>query len=206
MYLQTCSVRLQLLNLVCTLSRLVVSDSFTAPGTVAHQAPLSMGFSRQEYWCGLPFLTIGDLPDPGIEPESPASLVLAGKDFVAKPPGWPYLISDTLFNLSGSNLLVCKTGVILVWGSKNTKFMFSFYKEIKLVNPKGNQPWMFIGRTNAEAGAPILWPPDAQSRLTGKDPDAGKDSAGGEGDDRGWYGWTASPTQWTWDWANSGGQ
>ena len=48
-------------------------------------------------------------------------------------------------------------------------------KEIKPVNPKGNQPWIFIGRTDAEAEAPILWPPDAKSPLTGKDPEAGKD-------------------------------
>ena len=48
-------------------------------------------------------------------------------------------------------------------------------KEIKPVNPKGNQPWMFIGRTDAEAEAPILWPPDVMSRLIGKDPDVGKD-------------------------------
>ena len=46
-------------------------------------------------------------------------------------------------------------------------------KEIKAVNPKGNQPWIFIGRTDAEA--PVLWPPDAKSQLIGKDPDAGKD-------------------------------
>ena len=46
-------------------------------------------------------------------------------------------------------------------------------KEIKLVNPKGNQHWIFIGKTDAEA--PILWPPDVKSQLTGKDPDAGKD-------------------------------
>ena len=46
-------------------------------------------------------------------------------------------------------------------------------KEIKPVNPKGNEPWIFIGRTVAEA--PILWPPDAKSQLIGKDPDAGKD-------------------------------
>ena len=45
---------------------------FAAPGTVAHQAPLSMGFSRKEYWSGLPFSSPGDLPDPGIEPGSPA--------------------------------------------------------------------------------------------------------------------------------------
>ena len=48
-------------------------------------------------------------------------------------------------------------------------------KEIKPVNPKGNQSWIFIGRTDAEAEAPILWPPEAKSRLPGKDSDAGKD-------------------------------
>ena len=48
-------------------------------------------------------------------------------------------------------------------------------KEIKPVNPKGNQPWIFIGRTEAEAEAPVLSPPDAKSQLTGKVPDAGKD-------------------------------
>ena len=48
-------------------------------------------------------------------------------------------------------------------------------KDIKPVNSKGNQSWIFIGRTDAEAEAPILWPPDVKSRLIGKDPDAGKD-------------------------------
>ena len=48
-------------------------------------------------------------------------------------------------------------------------------KEIKPVNPKGNQPWVFIERTDGEAEAPILWPPDAKSPLIEKDPDAGKD-------------------------------
>ena len=48
-------------------------------------------------------------------------------------------------------------------------------KEIKPVNPKGNQPWIFIGKADAEAEAPILWPSDVKSRLTGKDPDAEKD-------------------------------
>ena len=47
--------------------------------------------------------------------------------------------------------------------------------KIKPVNPKGNQSWIFIGRTDAEAEAPIVWPPDTKSQLTGKDPDAGKD-------------------------------
>ena len=49
------------------------------------------------------------------------------------------------------------------------------WKEIKLVNLKGNQPWIFVGRTDAEAEAPVLWPPDAKNWLIGKDPDAGKD-------------------------------
>ena len=48
-------------------------------------------------------------------------------------------------------------------------------KEIQPVNSKGNQPWIFIGRTDAEDEAPILWPPEAKCRLTGKDSDAGKD-------------------------------
>ena len=48
-------------------------------------------------------------------------------------------------------------------------------KKITPVNPKGNQPWIFIGRTDAKAEVLILWPPDAKSGLTGKDPDAGKD-------------------------------
>ena len=49
------------------------------------------------------------------------------------------------------------------------------YKEIQLVHPKGNQSWVFIGRTDAEAETPILWPPDAKNWLIGKDPDGGKD-------------------------------
>ena len=48
-------------------------------------------------------------------------------------------------------------------------------KEIKQANPKGNQSWMFTGRTDAEAEIPILWPPDVKNWLTGKHPDAGKD-------------------------------
>ena len=49
------------------------------------------------------------------------------------------------------------------------------YKEIQSVNPKGNKSWIFIGKTDAKAEAPILWPPDTRSWLIGKDPDAGKD-------------------------------
>ena len=63
-----------------------MSDSFATPLTVACQAPLSMRFSKQEYWSGLPFPSPGDLPNPGTEPESPA---LAGGIFTTEPAGKP---------------------------------------------------------------------------------------------------------------------
>ena len=68
------------------LSHSVVSNSSETPWTVTHKAPLSMEFSRQEYWSGFPFPPPGDLPDPGIEPVSPA---LAGRFSVIEPPGRP---------------------------------------------------------------------------------------------------------------------
>ena len=76
-------------------------------------------------------------------------------------------------------------------------------KKVQPVHPKEDQPWVFLGRTNVEAETTVLWPPDAKSWLIGKDPDAGKLKAGGEGDDRGWDGWMASLAQWTWVWVNS---
>ena len=70
-------------------------------------------------------------------------------------------------------------------------------KEIKPVNPKGNQCRIFIGRTDAEAETPIFWPPDVKNWLIGKRPWCWERlKAGWEGDDRGWDGWMASPTQW----------
>ena len=59
---------------------------FATPWTVTHQAPPPMGFSRQEYWSGLPFPSPGDLPDPGIEPRSPA---LQADALTSEPPGKP---------------------------------------------------------------------------------------------------------------------
>ena len=59
---------------------------FETPWTVAYQAPLSLGFPRQEYWSGLPFPPTGDLPDPGIEPGSPA---LQADSLPSEPPGKP---------------------------------------------------------------------------------------------------------------------
>ena len=69
-----------------SISHSVMSDSVT-PWTLAHQAPLSMGFSGREYWSGLPFPLPGDLLDPRMEPTSLASPALAGSFFTTAPPG-----------------------------------------------------------------------------------------------------------------------
>ena len=92
------------------------------PWTAAYQAPPSTGFSRQEYWSGLPL------------------------------KNWCFwtVVLKTL-----ESPLDCK--------------------EIQPVHPKGDQSWVFTGRTDAEAETPILWPPDAKSWLNGKDPEAGRD-------------------------------
>ena len=79
-------------------------------------------------------------------------------------------------------------------------------KEIKPVHPKGNRSWIFIGRTDVEAEAPILWLPDAKNWLTGKDSDAGTDwrqEEKGRTEDEmvGWHHWLNG---WRWVWANSG--
>ena len=73
-------------------------------------------------------------------------------------------------------------------------------KEIKPVNPEGNQSWILIGRTDAEAETLATW----CEELTGKDWCCERLTTGGEGDDRGWDGWMASPTRWAWVWASSG--
>ena len=78
-------------------------------------------------------------------------------------------------------------------------------KEIKPISPKGNQPWIFIGRTDAEAEAPVIWPLYAKCQLTAKDPNArkeqGQEEKGMTEDE--WDGWMASLIQWTWVWGNS---
>ena len=80
---------------------------FATPGTVASQAPLSMKFSRQEHWSGLPFLPPGDLPHPRIEPPSLTSPALAGGFFTTVPPGKPCgFIYSKLIILSPSDPLI----------------------------------------------------------------------------------------------------
>ena len=83
------------------------------------------------------------------------------------------------------------------WTARKSKQ--SILKETQPVHPKGNQSWIFIGRTDAEAETPILghfmWRTDSFEKTL---------RAGGKGDDRRWDGWMASLTQWTWVWVNSG--
>ena len=77
------------------------------------------------------------------------------------------------------------------------------YKEIQPVQHKGNQSWVFIGRTDVEGETPIFWPPYVKSWLIWKDADVGKVEGWRRRGYRRWDGWMASPTQWTWVWVNS---
>ena len=111
-----------------------------------------MGFSRQEYWSGVP------LPSPP---------------------------SCQSYGFSSSHVWMWDLDYKEIWVPKNWCFWTVVLektlenpldcKEIQPVNPKGNQPWIFIGRTDAEAETPVLWPPDVKNWLIWKDPDAGKD-------------------------------
>ena len=101
---------------------------FVTQWTIACQAPLSMGFSRQEYWNGLPFLSPGDLPNPGIEPRSPA---LQTGALPSEPPGNPerflrlssihfilfplLCCSEVISTILSSSSLINSTSVILLW-------------------------------------------------------------------------------------------
>ena len=80
-------------SFVFVLGRSVMSDSFETPWTVDCQAPLTMEFSTQEYWSGVPFPTPGDLPDPGMEPVSLAPPAVACGLFTTGPPGESYASS-----------------------------------------------------------------------------------------------------------------
>ena len=122
--------------------------------------------------------------------------------------------SSQSYGFSSSHIWMWKLSHKEGWALKNWCFRIMVLdktlespldcKEIKPVNPKGNQSWISIGRTDAKA--PILWPPDGKRQLIRKDPDAGRDWRQEEKGmmRRGWDGWMASPTQWTWVWSSSG--
>ena len=144
-----------------------------------------MGFSREEHWSELPLPTLGDLSDPGIEPH----LCMPGS-FIGQRWAKGRKQSKKAIHLDAFEL----------WFWRRILSLLNC-KDIQPGNPKLNQSWVFIGRTDAEAETPILWPPDVKNQLIGKDWERLK--VGGEGDNRGWDSWMALPTQWTWVWVNS---
>ena len=113
-------------------------------------------------------------------------------------------LSSQSYGFSSSHVRAWELDYKEIWAPKNWCFWTVLLektlespldcKEIKPVNPKGNQSWLFIGRTDAEAETPIPWPPDVKSWLTGKDPDAGKDwgqeeKGTTEDETAGWHHW-----------------
>ena len=82
-----------------------MSSSLKAPWTVAGQAALSMGFSIQEFWSGLPFPPPVALPNPGIKAKSPVPPVLAGGFFITELPGKPYQVYTTLYKINNKHSL-----------------------------------------------------------------------------------------------------
>ena len=105
--------------------------------------------------------------------------ILKSRDVADKGP------SSQSYGFSSSHVWMWELDYKESWALKNWCFWITVLektlkspldsKEIQPVHPKGSQSWIFIGRTDAEAETPILWPPDGKNRLIGKDPDAGKD-------------------------------
>ena len=117
------------------------------------------------------------------------------------------IVKVKVFPKTSSNVLMWELNHKEGWAWKNWCFQTMVLektlesrldcKEIQPIHPTGNQPWILIGRTDAEAETPILWPPDAKSLLIGKDSIAGKDWRQEEKGTTGWNGWIESLTQWT---------
>ena len=154
------------------------------PRTVAFQAPLSMGFSRQEYWRGLPLPTPGDLFNPGIEPASLASPAMAGGFFTSSAT-WRFW-RVVAFELWWWRLLR------VPWTARRSNQ--SMLKEIspgcslqRLMLKLKLQYFGHLMQTLTHLTRPWCW----------------KRLKEGEGDNRGWDGWMASLTQWTWVWVDS---
>ena len=141
------------------------------PWTAAYQAPPSMGFSRQEYWSGVP------LPSPY---DQPRQHIKKQRHYFANKG-----LCSQSYGFSSSHVWMWELDYKESWVPKNWCFWTVVLektlespldcKEIQPVHSKGDQSWVYIGRTDVEAEVPILWPPDAKSWLIWKDPDAGKD-------------------------------
>ena len=156
-----------------------MSDSAT-PWTVACQAPLSLGFPRQEYWSGLPCPSLGDLPDPGIDPESPA---LTGRFFITEPPGKSLLGAAAAKSLQscptlcdsrddsppGSSVPGILQARTLEWVAISFSNAWKWKEKVKLLSrvPLLATPWtvayqatlsMGISRQEYWSGVPLLSP------------------------------------------------
>ena len=135
------------------------------PKTAAHQAPPSLGFSRQEHWS---------------EYNQPRQHIKKQRHYFANkgPSSQSYDFSSShvqMWELDHKKSCLLKNWCFWMVVLKTTLESPLDCKEIQPVHPKGNQSWIFIRRADTEVETPILWPPDAKSRLNGKDPDAGKD-------------------------------
>ena len=130
---------------------------FVTPWTVAPQAPLSMGFSRQEYWSGLPFPSPGDLPEPGIKPSSPSFEAGA---LTSEPPGKPngcesWTIKKAKHGRTDAfELWYWRIHLRVPWTAKRSK-----QSVLKEINPEHSLEVLMPKQ------ASILWPPDVKSRL-----------------------------------------
>ena len=135
-----------------------------------------MGFSRQGYWSGLPFPS----PVDHVLSDQPTQHIKKQRHYFAnKGP------SSQSYGFSSSHVRMWELDYKERWALKNWCFWTVVLektlecpldcKEIQPVHPKGDQSWIFIGRTDAETETPVLWPPDGKNWLIGKDPDAGKD-------------------------------
>ena len=158
--------------------------------TVTHQVPLSLGFPSKNTGVGCHFLLQENFPTQG---SNLCLLCLLHCRRILYPCTtrethnlfrWPHNKFLLEFNIEKKKSLLtpwqhlyiyhllCRFWIVLLEKTLQSPLDS---KDIKLVSPKGNQTWIFIGKTDAEAEAPILWPPDAKSRLIGKDANAGKD-------------------------------
>ena len=135
--------------------------SFATPRTVAHQAPQSMGFSRQEYWSGLPFPPPGDLPNPGLEPTSLASPTLAGGSFT--PWGSPFFRRVALFRLKCDPSLSIGTSQAELPASSQVATCAGF------VSTKVGETWVSVWFAGVQCGgkkSSIFWHYHPPSRNT----------------------------------------
>ena len=142
--------------LVCRISRFSHVRLFVTPWTAAHQSPLSMGFSRQEYWSGLPFPSPGDLPDPGIEPVSPA---LEADALTSEPPGKPRMAYNQQIKFVWMAWEVRVQGV----GKQHQVLKSKLFQWHTQAFKPGTSFWMVLGREelgwreNFQQGARSVW-------------------------------------------------